>query len=329
MKQNTKKQSSEQLDKIITDIESIYDTGKSAEAIEDKDFREVIITGSQSIGAGHRIREKLNDKYNFVNITDSRQTIPESDKITVLYLDLRNFDDIPESFRELAKTREDVRILAVDSHNKTKPIEGFSYSIAPDYCLNSFENDIDPSISRQVAELYLNVDNAFDEEGINHNGKLIKPYFHTSVLIDYPRSRDILEGNLSSVIRKFNPEVIASRETIGIPPEDVKMFELAQPLAERLGIESVKVEKADEMYFVEGDISKKNVLLLEDVVGDASTKLKIIDAIKKANGNIESCVVLLDRKEGGVGKLKQIMTKLYALTDIDWFNFVAAEKKIR
>lgn len=317
-------------DDMIKEIEYILKEEKPLGTLDHPGgCKEIILHGPKARGAGYRVRKRLKNDYEFINITDPEQTLPISDKPIVLYIDLRNFDQVPENLRELAKSRKDVKILAIDSQDKDKGISLFSFELAADYYLYGFEKDIDPEISRAVASLYANVDYAFDKDGVESAKGLVKPYFKTSVLIDYPRSRDILEGNLSSVIRKFNPEVIASRETVGVPPEDVRMFELAQPLAEKLGIEAVRLEKTNGGYSVDGNVKHKDVLLLEDVVGDGTTKIKLVNAIKRAEGFIKSCIVLLDRKEGAKERLEAEKVELYALTDIDWFNFVAAEKKIR
>lgn len=316
-------------DDMIKEIKYVYKEEKPLGSLDHPGgCKEIILHGPQARGAGYRVRKRLKEDYDFINITDTQQTIPASEKPTVLYIDLRNFDQVPENLRELAKSKDDIKILAIDVPDKIKKVDYFTFKLAPDYYLNESEKDIDRETPRNIASFYYNVDYAVDEEGIElPDGRLVKPYFKTSVLIDWPRSRDKLEGELSSVIRKFDPKVIASRETVGVPPEDVRMFELAQPLAEKLGIEAVKLEKTNGGYFVDGNVKHKDVLLLEDVVGDGSTKIKLVNAIRKAEGRIKSCIVLLDRKEGAKEILEAERVELYALTDIDCFNALLAERE--
>jgi orotate phosphoribosyltransferase len=249
----------------------------------------------------------------------------------VLYIDLEKFDCVPAALKEHVKKQNNVSLLVIDPNYKEKHEVGFSYTIDVNYFIEGSEKDIDPLISEQVAGLYLNTYYAVEEEGVNVPGKgLVKPYFRTSFLIDWNRTRDILEGCITSVVRKFNPDVIASREILGNAPDNVKMYDLAEPIAERLGIESAMIEKVNENYVVGGivspDIKDKKILLLEDVVGDAGTKTEIIKEIRNEGGIIDTCVVLMDRNEGGKERLAKEGAQLYSLTDLAMYNKLAAEK---
>lgn len=316
---------------IVEEIKNVFENG-------DPDFKknqkkgpdkEVILNGTKARGAGYRIRKELKDQFNIVPITSPDQEIPKYDEPTILFFDLKRLEGVPDHFKRYAMEDENIKLLVVDVDRRETHVSGFSFQVDTNYYLKGFERDIDPAISRMVAELYFNVDYAVDEEGIELGGSIVRPYFKTSSLIEYDRSRDILEGILKSVIRKFNPEVIISRGVSGVPPEDdVRMYELAKPLAESLGIESAMIGKNREGYFIKGNIYGRRCLLLEDVVGNANTKIDLIDKIQGEAGRIEACVVLLDRNEGAKDRVeKRRRVQLVSLTDIDMYNKVSAERK--
>jgi len=292
-------------------------------------LKEIVLYGSKARGAGYRVRKALQNEFDFVPVASPDQEIPELNQPTVFYIDVKRIGKVPERFRKYAKEHANASILVVDVNGKEKHAPGFSYTIDANYFIHGLEKDIDPIISRTVAELYINVYHAVDEEGIEIPKKgLVKPYFKTSFLIDYDRTRDILEGIISSVVRKFDPDVIASREIVGIAPEDVKMYELARPIAERLKIQSAMLEKQNGDYAViKGDVRGKRALLLDDVVGDAGTKIKLVKAIRKREGVVNACVVLLDRKEGARERLEKEGVELYSLTDLATYQRLAAERK--
>ena len=322
-----------QFDSLVGDLRSIFEKGfvDITYPGEKPNLKEVVLWGEQAWGAGYRLRKKLSDRCDFISVSDNDDKIPikKTKRPVVLYVDLGNFSGNLEKIRDIARQRHNVKILMVDvKGNQHSAIKGFSYAVRADYFLPGFERDIDPAISRMVSELYLNVDFAVDKEGVRFNdGSFVKPYFKTSFLIDYSRSRDILEGILSSVIRKFEPEVIASRKVAGKPPEDdVKMYDLAAPIAERLGLESAMIERDDGIYTTEADIKNKRILLLDDVVGDGKTKLALIRSLKMVGGDVSSCVVLVDRLEGAADRLKPEGVTLYSLTDLKTYERLAVKK---
>jgi orotate phosphoribosyltransferase len=327
---------------IIDDISYTFETGsvkpqgmrlsKEEEEKRITTIREVILYGSKARGAGYRVRKALQDKFDFIIVASPDQEVPESDKPIVLYIDLAKIDNVPDRLKEYAEEHDNVSMLVIDVNRKEKHVIGFSYTIDANYFIPGFEKDIDPTISEIVSGLYLNVYHAVDEDGVEIPGKgLVKLFFRTSILIDWNRTRDILEGCITSVVRKFDPDVIASRETVGVAPEGVRMYELAKPIAERLGIGSAMITKPSGDYIVGGKdnyiVKDKRVLLLEDVVGDAATKIKIIKATRAVGGIIDACVVLLDKNEGGREALKKEGVELYSLTDLATYEKLAAERK--
>ncbi|MBW2982546.1 phosphoribosyltransferase [Candidatus Woesearchaeota archaeon] len=292
-------------------------------------IKEVLLQGTKARGAGYRVRKRLKDQFRIVPVTSSEQEIPKYSDPTILFFDLKKLEGVPERFKQYVMENENTKLLVVDVDGREDSVSGFSFSVDTNHYLKGFERDIDPSISRIVAELYLNVDNAVDEEGIELGGEIIKPYFRTSALIEYDRSRVILEGILASIVMKFNPDVIASREVTGKPPEDdVRMYELAEPLAKRLGLEAVMIKEDGDKYSLQGDVEKKRVLLLKDVLGTGDTTQKIMDTLEEEKAHIAGSIVLLDRNEGASKRLGWNKYDIYSVTDLDMYQYVAAQKKI-
>ena len=156
-------------------------------------------------------------------------------------------------------------------------------------------------------------------------------YFKTSYLLDYDRSRDILVGLLSSVARKFDAEVIISRNIKQGHPEDIIDLcnQVALPVAKLCNKYYLAITMEDGKYYVNKLRQGYNerVILLEDVVGNGTTKLQLIEVIRASGRIPKACVVVLDRNEGAKKRLAKQGVELYSLTDIDMYNQLMEERK--
>ena len=135
---------------------------------------------------------------------------------------------------------------------------------------------------------------------------LISDQFFIDLFVAF--SRFIIDQNNISI------DIIAGGETAGIP--------FAANLARGLGLPMVYVRKAKKGHglndLIEGTalIKNLNVLLVEDLITDAGSKLQFIDAIKASGGVINNVLVIFDRLQGGIEALRKIRIKLYSLTDL-------------
>ncbi|MEM7813866.1 MAG: phosphoribosyltransferase family protein [Candidatus Aenigmatarchaeota archaeon] len=303
---------------LLKDISYVFKTGRVPDSSESEigGIREVILWGSRAIGAGYRVRKHLQSDYSIQPVTSADQEVQATGP-TILYLNTKNFKGDFGQFRAMVSRNDNIRLLVVDPDGEHSRARN-AYCIYTNYFLSPSDQDIDPAISRMLVSLYRNMDYAVEEDGVRFpDGRVVKPYFRTSVLINYPRTRDILEGVLSSAVRKFNPDVLASREVSGRPPEDdVRMYELAEPIARKLGLSAVKLTRKGSGYVAEHDLGGAHVLLLEDVVGTGETKLALVEALENAKGNVRACVVLLDRMEGAAAKLGACGVELYSVADM-------------
>jgi len=135
-------------------------------------------------------------------------------------------------------------------------------------------------------------------------------YIDLRVLPSYPKSMKIVSEELSKLIKKLNPDVVAGAETAGIP------FSTAISL--NTEIPMIYIRKRPKSYgtmdMVEGILEKgKKVVLIDDMATNAYSKLKFVEGIKHAGGIIEDVVIVLDRGQGGTEALEKENIKLHSL----------------
>ena len=113
---------------------------------------------------------------------------------------------------------------------------------------------------------------------------------------------------------KVLSDVIAGGETAGIP--------FGAYLAQVLSLPFIYVRKAKKGHgianLIEGGlkVEDKLVLLVEDLITDAGSKLHFINALRKAGAEVEDVLVLFDRKQGGKQTLEKEGIELHALTNL-------------
>lgn len=109
-------------------------------------------------------------------------------------------------------------------------------------------------------------------------------------------------------------DVIAGGETAGIP--------FAALLARALGFPMIYVRKATMEHGLASRIegffqSGKTVLLVEDLITDAGSKLSFINAIRAAGAAVSDVLVVFDRLQGGKEALESEGIRLHALSDMN------------
>ena len=113
--------------------------------------------------------------------------------------------------------------------------------------------------------------------------------------------------------RRIQVDVVAGGETAGIP--------FAAYVAQSLSLPMIYVRKARKGHgiasLIEGHIPKNSeVLLVEDLITDAGSKLHFIEAVRAAGGVVKNVLVLFDRGQGGGKILEEQGIKLHAVTDM-------------
>lgn len=114
--------------------------------------------------------------------------------------------------------------------------------------------------------------------------------------------------------KRIKPDVIAGGETAGIP--------FAAYVAQALSLPMVYVRKAAKGHGIAnlvegGSVKGKKVLLVEDLITDAGSKLHFIEGIKEVGGSINHVLVLFNRLQGGGEALESKGIRLYSMSDIN------------
>jgi orotate phosphoribosyltransferase len=114
--------------------------------------------------------------------------------------------------------------------------------------------------------------------------------------------------------RGIQYDVLAGGETAGIP--------LAAFLSRSFGMPMVYVRKEAKEHGIAskvegGDVAGRKVLLVEDLITDAGSKISFAKAIRTAGGTVTDVIVIFDRLQGGEDVLKQHGMALHSITNID------------
>ena len=135
-------------------------------------------------------------------------------------------------------------------------------------------------------------------------------YVNLRVVPSYPESFAIIIEELSKVVKKIKPDVVAGAETAGIP--------LAAAISLKTKIPMIYVRKRPKGYgmnqLIEGELEKgKKVVLVDDMATNAFSKLAFIEGIRQAGGIVNDVVIVLDREQGGAEALAKENVKLHSL----------------
>ena len=120
-------------------------------------------------------------------------------------------------------------------------------------------------------------------------------------------------------------DIVAGGETAGIP--------FAAFLARTFGKPMIYVRKAAKEHgvlsLIEGVLAEKaRVLLVEDLITDAGSKLHFISGITDTGGIVEDVLVFFDRQQGGREALKVRGIRLHSITDMSMVLEVAEAEQI-
>ncbi len=135
-------------------------------------------------------------------------------------------------------------------------------------------------------------------------------YVNLRVVPSYPESFAMVTEELSKVVKKIKPDVVAGAETAGIP--------LSAAISLKTKIPMVYVRKRPKGYgmnqLIEGELKQsQKVVLVDDMATNAFSKLAFIDGIRQAGGIVNDVVIVLDREQGGVEALAKENVKLHSL----------------
>ena len=140
-------------------------------------------------------------------------------------------------------------------------------------------------------------------------------YINCRALISSPTFTDLFAAATRFMFSRQRVEfdVLAGGETAGIP--------FAAFLARVFGLPMIYVRKAAKAHGlasqIEGTLSQgSRVLLVEDLITDAGSKLSFISGIREAGAVVEDALVVFDRLQGGREVLARKGVRLHAVTDM-------------
>lgn len=156
------------------------------------------------------------------------------------------------------------------------------------------------------------------------SGNFSPIYINCRLAISHPILMNIFTTFAQAVCEHnaIQVDVVAGGETAGIP--------FASYVAKSLSLPMVYIRKAKKDHgiasLIEGTLPKDSkVLLVEDLITDAGSKLHFIDAIRSSGAIVENTLVLFDREQGGKDTLKKHGLQLYASTDMSTVLAVAKD----
>lgn len=150
-------------------------------------------------------------------------------------------------------------------------------------------------------------------------------YVNLRVLPSYPDSMSLIGDELSKVVKKIKPDVVAGAETAGIP--------LSTAISLKTKIPMIYARKRPKGYgmnqLIEGELQKgQKVVLVDDMATNAFSKLNFIQGIRQAGGIVNDVVIVLDREQGGADALAKENVKLHSLITLKELLSYMAEKEL-
>jgi orotate phosphoribosyltransferase len=184
--------------------------------------------------------------------------------------------------------------------------------------MQPLENDVETRLGQlislelwRVGAVQVNVERPFRLV----SGRLSPIYVNCRALVSSTFFIDLLVAatRFHCMARGLAFDVLAGGETAGIP--------FAAFLAHALGKPMCYVRKAPKDHGlssrIEGSLSEgAHVLLVEDLITDAGSKLSFVEALRKAGAHVSDVLVVFDRQQGGSEALSHEGISLHSLTDL-------------
>ncbi len=152
-------------------------------------------------------------------------------------------------------------------------------------------------------------------------------YINCRKLISFPAFIELFRAAAREIIRNNGIDIdgIAGGETAGIPFAAFLAVSLNKPL--------VYVRKKAKEHGIANRIEGTAVrdwqmLLVEDLITDAGSKLDFIEALTMAGASVRDVLVIFDRLQGGGAALKKRGVRLHAITDMKMVLSVAEDTNL-
>ncbi|HKR58260.1 MAG TPA: orotate phosphoribosyltransferase [Pyrinomonadaceae bacterium] len=172
----------------------------------------------------------------------------------------------------------------------------------------------------QMGAIRINLDQPFRLVSGNYS----PIYVNCRQAISRPTFMEIYVAYASMICERkgIQVDVVAGGETAGIA--------FAAYFAQSKSLPMVYVRKASKDHgltgLVEGSLAAEaKVLLVEDLITDAQSKLQFVDSIHACGGVVKDVFVLFDRLQGGSLALEKHGIELHALTNMTSVLAVASQ----
>jgi len=164
----------------------------------------------------------------------------------------------------------------------------------------------------ETGAIKVNLDKPFKLVSGNHS----PIYINCRLVLSEPSFMQLFAAFVKIISERnsIHLDVVAGGETAGIP--------FAAYVAQTQSLPMVYVRKKPKGHGiasqVEGNINEgQRILLIEDLITDAASKINFINAIRAAGGIVEDVLVLFDRLQGGRESLEEMGVRLHVVTDME------------
>lgn len=165
-----------------------------------------------------------------------------------------------------------------------------------------------------IKEMYMKKIIIFGEYRLS-SGRKSPFYINLRILPSYP---ELFREVMNKLVNYINNnsiefEVITGIETSGIIYASYLGCLMNKPIA------YIRKKKKEHglRKLIEGIVEYKKVLLVDDVSTTGSTIYSAVEIIRENNGLVDNALVIIDRMEGAVEKLREINVELKSLLDIE------------
>ncbi len=139
-------------------------------------------------------------------------------------------------------------------------------------------------------------------------------YIDVKGLANYPEVNDFILGSAALLLRNLEFDAVCGIEAGSIGIAAVLAHKLHKPM-----FFARRNRRYPEASIFEGikshELFRKKVLLVDDTLVHGWTKARVIREIREWGGQIDSCFVVFDRRQGGEKDLADLDVQLWYLTD--------------
>ncbi len=196
----------------------------------------------------------------------------------------------------------------------TKPLRGLKTWERLNTKIYNHYRELVASYMWRIGAVEINLTEPFKLASGNHS----PIYMNCRKLISSPEFRSVFAAAAQTIRRGHGLrfDAVAGGETAGIP--------FAAFLAQTFDLPMLYVRKTSKTHGLAGNVegmsdelsTRANVLLVEDLITDAGSKLAFIESLDNVGFTITDTLVVCDRQQGGGEALREEGIELHSMTNI-------------